>query len=129
MADTPRSIKGAVRKAALRLTGYVTIQEGERVGFRSPEEERAALERSGFRLRPTGDTNPVSRFAMLMMTGEPDAPTPELLQWYLATSVEELRQAGLLLAEPGDPDGFLVKWRSRAKLRETMAQAEESPAA
>ncbi len=46
--------------------------------------------------------------------------TPEEAAFYLELDKEHLERAGLTLAEPGDPDGFLVKWKGRERDRERL---------
>jgi hypothetical protein len=113
------SVKTLVRKAAFKAMGCVEIPYGGKVGL-TPEQERAAAVRAGRRPLwfPRHDPRHSHLYAM-RSDGDREA-TPEEAAFYLGLDLEHLERAGLTFAEPGDPDGFLVKWKGREWNRERL---------
>lgn len=113
------SIKTLVRKAAFKALGCVEIPFGGKVGL-TPEQERAAAVQAGRRplCFPRHDPRHSHLYAM-RYDGDREA-TPEEAAFYLGLDLEHLERAGLTFAEPGDPDGFLVKWKVRERNRECL---------
>jgi len=110
------SVKALVRNAALKAAGYVEIPVGNKIGT-TPERERAALIRIGMRPVWYPDDPRHSGFYFMCRGGGREA-TPEEATYFLKLDKERLERAGLTFAEPGDPDGFAVKWKGRAGGRE-----------
>lgn len=113
------SVKTLVRKAAFKAMGCVEIAHGGTVGM-SPEEEWAAVLRRGNRpvWFPRHDPRH-SHLYVMYRDGDRDA-TPEEAAFYLGLDLEHMGRTGLTFAEPGDPDGFLVKWKGREWDRERL---------
>ncbi|MEL7641689.1 MAG: hypothetical protein AAGU21_18800 [Solidesulfovibrio sp.] len=118
------SVKTLVRKAAFKAMGCVEIPFGGKVGL-TPEQERAAAVRVG--LRPLWLTNDPrhSHLYVMHFNGDRDATPEEAADW-LQIDLERMERAGLTLAEPGDPDGFLAKWKGRARERERIKSEKEA---
>jgi len=105
------SVKTLVRKAAFKAMGCVEIPYGGKVGM-SPEEEQAAHARNG--LKPVflpDDPRFPGRYFMSTQGGR--NATPEEVEFHLGIERECLERHGLTFAEPGDQDGFLVKWKNK----------------
>ena len=113
------SVKSLVRKVALKAAGYVEIPFGGKIGT-TPEQEWEAIVRAG--LRPVWYPNDPrhSHLYFMSSSGEREA-TPEHAASALKWAEEGIERAGLTFAEPGDPDGFLVKWKGRDRDRERAA--------
>ena len=96
-----------------------TIHEGKlsngvtwRLSPLRPEQERYAfLSKHGYRHLTFDD--PCAKPIVV-----PSSMLVDKEQWYreqLQEHIRLLKLRGLVPAEPGDPDGFFVKWESRAK--------------
>jgi|GEM_PF-6076685 len=118
------SVKTLVRKAAFKAMGCVEIPFGGTVGL-TPEQERAAAVRAGRRPIWFPDDPRHSHLFALHHDGNRDA-TPEEAAFYLGLDEERLDRTGLTFAEPGDPDGFMVKWIGRARDRERIQGEQEA---
>ena len=112
------SVKTLVRKAAFKAMGCVEIPFGGKVGL-SPEQEWAAAIKGGQRPLWFPDDPRHSHLFAMRSDGDRDA-TAEEAAFYLNLDKEHIERAGLTFAEPGDPDGFLVKWPGRARDRERI---------
>ncbi|WP_428558897.1 MAG: hypothetical protein ACP59X_12885 [Solidesulfovibrio sp. DCME] len=94
------------------------IPFGGKVGLTPEQERAAALQWRGLPLWFPNDPRH-SRLYAMCRDGDREA-TPEEAAFYLELDKEHLERAGLTLAEPGDPDGFLVKWKGRERDRERL---------
>ena len=116
MAGLALSVPYVVRKVANHVAGIVEIPYGGKVGM-SPEQERAAVVRWGYRPVWFPRHDPRHSHLFTMSPGGDRDATPEETAFYLGLDLEHMERAGLTFAEPGDPDGFLVKWKGRERDR------------
>ena len=106
------SVKTLVRKAAFKAMGCVEVPFGGKVGL-TPAQGQASAIRAGLKpLWLPNDPRHAHRFIM-HSNGDRDA-TPEEAAFFLELDKARIERIGLSFAEPGDPDGFLVKWLGRA---------------
>lgn len=118
------TIKSMVRKVAFKAMGCVEVPFGGKVGL-TPERERAAAVCAGLKPLWLPDDPRHSHLSVMHFNGDRDA-TPEEAADYLELDKAHVERAGLTFAEPGDPDGFLVKWKGREQERVVPAVREVS---
>lgn len=117
------SAKSLVRKAALKVAGYSEIPIGGRMGMTLGQEAATALQMG---MRPAWyPDDPRHPCPFFWSKGETKEATPEEAADALERVKGSLERHGLTFAEPGDPDGFMVKWKSKAlDMQDTEGDAD-----
>lgn len=105
------SVKSMVRKAAFKALGCVEVPFGGKVGL-TPEQGQASAIRVDLKPLWLPD-DPRHAYRFIMHSNGGREATPEEAALYLELDKERIERVGLTFAEPGDPDGFLVKWKRR----------------
>ena len=100
-----------------RQDDFVKIPFGGKVGLSSPDQERAVAVSIGLKPVRLPNDPRLPKTCFMTRDGDRDA-TAEEVEFHLELEREGLERHGLTFAEPGDPHGFLVKWKHKGQKTE-----------
>jgi len=126
MVDFSNALPLPIRKAALRVAGFTEAPFCGCVG--QTEEGYKRLLRKTRRIRYPRDPR-LRSWSDILFAAEDREATPEEIAHKFEDQRRNLEKHGLVFAEPSDPEGFTVKWKSRPAVEwdeETMKEARHA---